>query len=450
MTATFVKIQCGERTGREGSVLTLKGGAFVLGRDEGCSVTVEGDVVSRRHAQLVLKPTGWMVQDLESRNGTFLNGRAVQIAELREGDILMLGEAGPRFRIKGFEAGAVNDDLEATRLLRVPRKRRDATAAPASPPPPKPDQATPEQAKPAGRRFPVFVVIGFVFGVLTGLAVWPAAFPYPQFAAPGLWMTRVFREWWPAVGDHVGLVVTASLGGYWAIVGFAVRRPLRRLSWLMVLVIVHGASVLTISEIDLVTRLNPLPKPEGPRGYEEPAPEPQSPEQQVTALAAVAAQRVREGREVARSAPALSGTDAALAALSERLDEIEAEAGEPLADAAALRSRLRAVARDYANRQLIVMQVRDVARDSVATHKDAVDAVLLQVETLRADIDDPALRTRLDAVAASLQASAEETPGRARALQEAPEYEAARSGRKAFDEHVARVEKALDAIAPKR
>jgi pilus assembly protein CpaF len=53
---------------------------------------VLGDAtVSRRHARLVFRDGGWIIQDLASTNGTRLNGQAVGRACLRPGDQLLLG-----------------------------------------------------------------------------------------------------------------------------------------------------------------------------------------------------------------------------------------------------------------------------------------------------------------------------------------------------------------------
>lgn len=49
-----------------------------IGRDPRCDVVVDGDgEVSRRHALLERLPAGWVLRDLGSRNGTFINGERV-------------------------------------------------------------------------------------------------------------------------------------------------------------------------------------------------------------------------------------------------------------------------------------------------------------------------------------------------------------------------------------
>jgi hypothetical protein len=68
-------------------------GELVLGRSGRCDVPIDEATVSRRHARLWRQPGRWLVQDLQSTNGTFVNGRQVGRCELRPGDLLALGEA---------------------------------------------------------------------------------------------------------------------------------------------------------------------------------------------------------------------------------------------------------------------------------------------------------------------------------------------------------------------
>ena len=66
---------------------------LVIGREEGCSVHLPGNDVSRRHAVLRKSDTGTGVEvvDLDSRNGVHVNGRRVPSAQLRRGDVVRLG-----------------------------------------------------------------------------------------------------------------------------------------------------------------------------------------------------------------------------------------------------------------------------------------------------------------------------------------------------------------------
>jgi ABC transport system ATP-binding/permease protein len=86
---------------REGSSLELAGSVFRMGRAQECAVWTPSDaMVSMQHAKVVRLPTGYVLIDLESTNGTYLNGRRIQRATLADGDIVGLGDGGPKIRIQ--------------------------------------------------------------------------------------------------------------------------------------------------------------------------------------------------------------------------------------------------------------------------------------------------------------------------------------------------------------
>ena len=58
---------------------------FTIGRAAQCDVQFETRVVSGVHARIALVRGDWVVQDLDSRNGTYLDGERVQHAVLRGG-----------------------------------------------------------------------------------------------------------------------------------------------------------------------------------------------------------------------------------------------------------------------------------------------------------------------------------------------------------------------------
>ena len=73
----------------------------MLGRDPGCDIPVEDDFVSGQHLKLVSTSGGWQAQDLNSTNGTRLNGRKLAgSAPIRHGDILDLGRLKLRFTLE--------------------------------------------------------------------------------------------------------------------------------------------------------------------------------------------------------------------------------------------------------------------------------------------------------------------------------------------------------------
>ena len=69
----------------------LPGNVKTMGRSPGAEFVVDAAMVSRLHCRLTAGATELQVIDLESTNGTFVNGQRVTQAILKEGDILGVG-----------------------------------------------------------------------------------------------------------------------------------------------------------------------------------------------------------------------------------------------------------------------------------------------------------------------------------------------------------------------
>ncbi|MBK6873752.1 MAG: FHA domain-containing protein [Kineosporiaceae bacterium] len=67
-------------------------GSTSLGRSLRNRVTVEGEKVSRRHAEIWFDGAGWLVRDLKSRNGTRVNDLRVDEVRLEAGDRVTIGD----------------------------------------------------------------------------------------------------------------------------------------------------------------------------------------------------------------------------------------------------------------------------------------------------------------------------------------------------------------------
>jgi len=100
---------------RAGEVEAFRKGYIGLGRHPLSDVRFDAERdldVSSRHAAIVRKPEGFVLQDLGSRNGTFVNGKRITAdTPLQDGDVIGFGANGPAIEFAVIEA---DQDLPAT------------------------------------------------------------------------------------------------------------------------------------------------------------------------------------------------------------------------------------------------------------------------------------------------------------------------------------------------
>jgi DNA-binding NtrC family response regulator len=74
------------------SRVALSGTRLGFGRDEECALRLDGTGVSRRHAELYRQGALYVLRDLGSTNGTWLNGKRIEHAPVSSGDVLRIGD----------------------------------------------------------------------------------------------------------------------------------------------------------------------------------------------------------------------------------------------------------------------------------------------------------------------------------------------------------------------
>ncbi len=77
-----------------------------LGRAPANSVVLNDPEVSKEHAVLAQRQKGWVLKDLGSANGTFVNGRRIAELELKDGDEILIGSSRLSFRVQRASAAA--------------------------------------------------------------------------------------------------------------------------------------------------------------------------------------------------------------------------------------------------------------------------------------------------------------------------------------------------------
>jgi pSer/pThr/pTyr-binding forkhead associated (FHA) protein len=70
---------------------------FTVGRDPGNDIILRDPKVSRHHAEIVFERGFFVLHDLTSANGTYVNGKRVRVAPLTHGAKLRLGNSYGRF-----------------------------------------------------------------------------------------------------------------------------------------------------------------------------------------------------------------------------------------------------------------------------------------------------------------------------------------------------------------
>lgn len=87
---------------RRGTTVDVPEGELSIGRSASCALSIDDPsaVVSGRHAAIVHRDGAVHVRDTGSRNGTFVDGQRITDAELRPGQVIMLGADGPSVRVE--------------------------------------------------------------------------------------------------------------------------------------------------------------------------------------------------------------------------------------------------------------------------------------------------------------------------------------------------------------
>ena len=89
--------------------LPLREGENVLGRDATADVQIDDATVSRKHAVIRVRADGVTIEDLDSKNGTFIDGEQLHgTAELTEGQSFVLGDVTLAYRSSQFAGSTVS------------------------------------------------------------------------------------------------------------------------------------------------------------------------------------------------------------------------------------------------------------------------------------------------------------------------------------------------------
>ena len=65
---------------------------IIIGRDSGNDIQIDNEAVSREHARIIRGPNCYLIEDLNSTNGTFVNGKKINKKFLQEVDEISIGK----------------------------------------------------------------------------------------------------------------------------------------------------------------------------------------------------------------------------------------------------------------------------------------------------------------------------------------------------------------------
>src|SRR5262245_11379146 len=71
-----------------GKLFPLDSDQIALGRGSDCDIQIDRDSVSRRHARVFRNGPQWMVEDLGSTNGSYINDVPIERSPLKDSDFL--------------------------------------------------------------------------------------------------------------------------------------------------------------------------------------------------------------------------------------------------------------------------------------------------------------------------------------------------------------------------
>jgi DNA-binding winged helix-turn-helix (wHTH) protein len=91
------------------SEFELREGENIVGRERDAAVCIEAASISRRHARITVSGTHATLEDLRSKNGTWIEGKRIHKRELSDGDAVLFGTVAAAFRIIAPEPSTETD-----------------------------------------------------------------------------------------------------------------------------------------------------------------------------------------------------------------------------------------------------------------------------------------------------------------------------------------------------
>jgi pSer/pThr/pTyr-binding forkhead associated (FHA) protein len=96
-----------------GDSIPLTRSPLILGRRESCDVCLQFANVSGKHCELTFKDGFWILRDLDSTNGTKVNGQLVHKKVIRNGDTIKIGQRNFTLQYEELGSPIALEDFDA-------------------------------------------------------------------------------------------------------------------------------------------------------------------------------------------------------------------------------------------------------------------------------------------------------------------------------------------------
>ena len=150
--------------GFTGLTCELKADKTTVGRLEDNAFQIPEPSVSSHHCELIRRATDLLVKDLNSTNGTFINGEKVVEAVLKPGQILRLGQVEMRLESGSAAAAAasaaIKKPLEKTMVIGIKAQDLEQGARPVN------FETNAAFSKKSNKTNKIFIAIGIALGIL--------------------------------------------------------------------------------------------------------------------------------------------------------------------------------------------------------------------------------------------------------------------------------------------
>ncbi len=123
-----LKVLVGKSAGKE---IPIPAPRFLIGRSSDCHLRPKSDSISRTHCTILTRKDRIVIRDLNSRNGTFVNGeRVTEDAPIKDGDQLQIGKLEFQVIVKEPQEGqAPNKEKRSRKKPREPKSEEEGSNA---------------------------------------------------------------------------------------------------------------------------------------------------------------------------------------------------------------------------------------------------------------------------------------------------------------------------------